>query len=402
MITRRDLATGAAGIALVAAGTRDAAAQDRNGITDNAVKIGVLGSLTGVQAVFGQGNLSGAQIVFDEVNVAGGIHGRRIEIVSVDDESTPARSIAGFRRLVDDERVFGVFGPSASAIGQAMEPTLRAAAAVPVLVSIFSSPAATEPYKNNVFRTGPLNDRLQGIALADFVLDALRGQKVALAQQTDEYGRRGGQSLTEQMRTRGKPLVATEVFNLSDTDFTAQLLRMRQAEPDVIVIYGFPAPAATITRQARQLGLTAKIMGSNATSNRTYPATVGPAAAGVMNVITLADLPERPSDPRMQAYVQKFTTRFPDLARQNRPDLGDCLGFNGALVFAEGLRKAGRDLSREGFIRAMESISNFETGVGLPTTFGPNLREGNLQARVLEFQPDLSRRLLDERLRARL
>jgi len=204
------------------------------------------------------------------------------------------------------------------------------------------------------------------------------------------------------MRARGRPLVSTEVFNLTDTDFTAQMLRMRQAEPDVIVIYGFPAPAAIITRQARQLGLNAKIIGSNATSNRTYPATVGPAAVGVMNVITLADLPERGDDPRMAEYVRKFTTRFPDLARQNRPDLGDCLGYNGAMVFAEALRKAGRDLSREGFIRAMESIQNFETGIGLPTTFGPNRREGNLQARVLEFQPDLTRRLIEARLQAQL
>jgi branched-chain amino acid transport system substrate-binding protein len=402
MITRRDFVTGTAAITVLAGRTRTAAAQDRSGVTDGAVKIGVLGSLTGVQAVFGQGNLSGAQIVFDEANAGGGVHGRRIEIVSVDDESTPARSIAAFHRLVDDDRVFAVFGPSASAIGQAMEPTLRASAAVPVFISIFSSPSATEPHKNNVFRTGPLNDRLQGIALADFVLDELRGQKVALAQQTDEYGRRGGQSLTERLRERGKPLVAAEVFNLTDTDFTAQLLRMRQAAPDVMVIYGFPAPAATITRQARQLSLTAKIIGSNATSNRTYGATVGPAAVGAMNVITLADLPERGDNPRMAEYVRKFTARFPDLARQNRPDLGDCLGYNGAVVFAEGLRRAGRELTREGFIRALERISNFETGVGLPTTFGPNRREGNLQARVLEFQPDLSRRLIDARLTAHL
>jgi len=402
MITRREFALGAAaGVAATAAGARPAAAQDRTGVTAKSVKVGVLGSLTGVQAVFGQGNISGAEIVFDEVNAAGGIHGRRIEIVSVDDESTPARSIAGFRRLVDEERVFGVFGPSSSAIGQAMEPTLRAASSVPVFISIFSTPAATEPYKANVFRTGPLNDRLQGIALADFVLDELKAQKVALAQQSDEYGRRGGASLTARLRERGKPLVATEVFNLTDTDFTSQVLRMRGAEADVLVIYGFPAPAATLTRQVRQLGIAAKIIGSNATSNRTYPATVGPAAVGVMNVVTLSALPEG-KDPKMQEYVRKFTARFPELARQNRPDLGDCLGYNGALVFAEGLRRAGQNLSREGFIHALEGIRDFETGVGLPTTFGPNRREGNLSARVLEFQPDLSRRLIEARLSAKL
>jgi len=125
MITRRELAAGTVAIAITGSAS-PSFAQDHTGLTDTSVKVGVLGSLTGVQAVFGQGNLSGAQMVFDEVNAAGGIHGRRIEIVSVDDESAPARSIAGFRRLVDDERVFAVFGPSASAIGQAMEPTLRA------------------------------------------------------------------------------------------------------------------------------------------------------------------------------------------------------------------------------------------------------------------------------------
>jgi branched-chain amino acid transport system substrate-binding protein len=66
------------------------------------------------------------------------------------------------------------------------------------------------------------------------------------------------------------------------------------------------------------------------------------------------------------------------------------------------LRRAGQNLSREGFIHALESIRDFETGVGLPTTFGPNRREGNLSARVLEFQTDLSRRLIEARLNARL
>ncbi len=391
MLKRRELAAGVATIALLGSGRR-ASAEDMTGVTPSSIKVGVLGSLTGVQAVFGQGNLSGAQIAFDEANAAGGIHGRRIEIVSIDDESTPARSIAGFRRLVDDEKVFAVFGPSASSIAQAMEPVLRAASAVPVLGSIYSSPAASEPFKHNVFRTGPLQDRLQGIAIADFVLETLKSTKVALVSQSDEYGRRGGASLTERMKEKGHQLVAAEVFNLTDTDFTAQLLRVRAAEPELLVIYGFPAPAATITRQARQLGLTAKILGSNATANRTYPATVGPAAAGVMNVISLAALPEG-DDPRMQAYVQKFSARFPDLARQNRPDLGDCLGYNGAVVFVEGLKRAGAALSREGFIRALESLKDFETGIGLPTTFGPQRREGNLAARVLEFQPDLTRKL---------
>jgi branched-chain amino acid transport system substrate-binding protein len=398
MITRRDLIGTAATAGLLGI-AGPARAEDTTGVGPGSIKVGVLGSLTGVQAVFGLGNLSGAQIAFDDANGAGGIHGRKIEIVSIDDESTPARSIAGFRRLVEDDKVFAVFGPSASSIAQAIEPTLKAATSVPVLGSIYSSPAATEPFKPNVFRTGPLQDRLQGMAIGDFAVDTLKAGKIALLSQTDEYGRRGATGLTDQLKARGKALAGAEVFNLTDTDFTAQLLRLRGLEPDLLVIYGFPAPAAIITRQARQLGLTAKILGSNATSNRTYPATVGPAAAGVMNVVTLAALPEG-DDPKMQDYVRRFSTRFPDLARQNRPDLGDCLGYNGALVFVEALRRAGPALSREGFIKALQSLSGFETGIGLPTTFGPDRHEGNLSARVLEFQPDLSRKLTPYILKA--
>jgi branched-chain amino acid transport system substrate-binding protein len=398
MITRRHLGAGAAGVAMLGR-TRDAAAADSTGVTPTTIKVGVLGSLTGVQAVFGQGNLTGAQLAFDAANAAGGIHGRRIEIVSLDDESVPARSIAAFRRLVDDEKVFAIFGPSASTTAQALEPSMRAASAVPMLASIFSSPVATEPFKRNVFRTGPLQDRLQGVALANFALDTLAVTKVAMASQSDEYGRRGAGGVTDRLKERGHPLAAAEVFNLTDTDFTAQLLRIRAAAPDLLIIYGFPAPAATITRQARQLGYTGKILGSNATSNRSYPQTVGPAAEGVMNVISLEALPEGDA-PAMAAYARAFAARFPDLARQNRPELGDCLGYNGALVFVEGLKRAGADLSREGFIAALEGIRGFETGIGMPTTFGPDRHEGNLAIRLLQFQPDLSRRLLPDILRA--
>jgi len=396
MIRRRDFTLGAATLAVAAsAAGRPAAAQSRTGVTGTSIKVGVLGSLTGVQAIFGTGNLSGAQLVFDDVNAQGGVNGRKIEIVSIDDESTPAKSIAGFRRLVETDQVFAVLGPTASAIAQAMVPTLRAAAGVPVFCTIFSTPAPTEPMMKHVFRTGPLNDRLQGILIGNIVLDHFKATKVALLRQSDEYGRRGGQSLSDQMKKRGKPLVAEEVFNLSDTDFTAQLLRVKQAAPDMMVIYGFPSPAAIITRQARQLGINARIIGSNATSNRTYPQTVGPAAAGVTNVITLQALPES-NDPKMSAYRAKFTQRFPDLARQNRPDLGDCLGYGGALTFVEGLRRAGRDLTREGLIAAFEGMRNYDTGIILPTTFGPSRREGNMSIRILEFQPDLSRKLLPE------
>jgi len=161
----------------------------------------------------------------------------------------------------------------------------------------------------------------------------------------------------------------------------------------VLVVYGYPSPPAIIIRQAKQLGLAAKIVGSNATSSRKYPQIVGEAAAGTQNVITVAALPES-GDPKMKAFRERFEKRYPDLVKQDRPDLGDVLGYGGALTFLEGLKRAGPDLTREKFIAALESLNSFETGLTLPTTFSATSHEGNNSARIVEIQPDLSRKLL--------
>lgn len=379
---------------LLAVATFSAAAQDAPGVTKDAIKVGILGSLTGPAAIWGTGNRSGAILAFEEANAAGGINGRKLEWVVADDETSPPKAIAAFKKLTEQDGVFAIFGPAASAISAAMVPTMRDSG-VPMFISVPSTPAVTEPTIKNVFRTGPLNDRLQGIAIANYVIGKLHGQKIAIIRQSDEYGKRGADSIVDRMAQEKVKPVAYEEFGAGDTDFTSQLLKIRSAEPDVLIVYGYPSPSAIITRQARQLGISARIFGSNATSSRKYPQIVGQAAAGVENVITLDVLPES-NDPKAVAFSKKFTERFPDLAKQERPDLGDVLGFGGALTFIEGLKRAGHDLTRPKFIAALESIKNFSTGLTMPTTFSADSHEGNKAARIVQIQPDLTRKLLPD------
>lgn len=380
-------------------GSGAALANAAPGVAAKSIRIGVLGSLTGPLAVFGSGNLAGATLAFEQANAAGGVNGRQIEWVSLDDESSPPKGIAAFKRLVDQEKVFAVFGPAASAVGQALVPTFKASK-TPVFISVFSTPAVTEPPIRTVFRTGPMNDRQQGSAIADYLVDELKAKRIALLRQSDEYGKRGADGLIDRLGKRQVKLVSDEVFNLADSDFTAQIARTIQATPDVLVVYGYPNPSAIITRQARQLGLKAVIMGSNSAGSRKYPEIVGEAASGTRNIVTLDALPEG-SEPTAVRFRQAFEQRFPDLARQGRPDLGDILGYGGALVFIEGLKRAGAQPTQEGFIQALESLKGFETGLTLPTTFGPDIREGNQSAKVVEIQSDLSRKLEPVVIKAR-
>ena len=362
------------------------------GVTDKEIKIGILGSLTGPAAIFGTGNLAGATIAFEEINAAGGVNGRKLEWISLDDEFSPPKAIAAYKRLVDQEKVFAIFGPAASAVGQALVPTLNASK-TPTFVSIFSTPAVTEPPIPMLFRTGVMNDRQQGSAIADYVVDSLGAKKIALVSQSDEYGKRGGEAVVARLAERKIALVSNEVFNISDTDFTAQISRTIQAAPDVLIVYGYPNPSAIITRQAKQLGLKAKIMGANSAGSRKYPEIVGEAAAGTQNILSLKVLPEG-DDPAAVKFRTTFEKRFPDLARQGRPDIGDVLGYGGALVFLEGLKRAGPELTQTGFVKALESLKGFETGLTLPTTFSATEREGNQSAKIVEIQSDLTRKLL--------
>jgi branched-chain amino acid transport system substrate-binding protein len=368
------------------------AAQESAGVTKNAIKIGILGSLTGPAAIWGAGNLAGGVLAFEEANAAGGINGRKLEWMVEDDETSPPKAIAAFKKLTGQDQVFAVFGPAASAISAAMVPAMKASN-VPVFISVPSTPAVTEPMVKNVFRTGPLNDRMQGVAVADYVMDKLGGKRVAVIRQSDEYGKRGADSIVERMKQKNAVPVSHEIFGPADTDFTSQLLKIRETNPDTLVVYGYPSPSAIITRQARQLGLKAKIIGSNATSSRKYPEIVGQTAAGTQNLITVAALPES-DDPTMTEFRTNFEKRYPDLVRQDRPDLGDVLGYGGARAFIEALKRAGPDLTREKFIASLESLKDFRTGLTLPTTFSATSHEGNDEARIVEIQEDLSRKLL--------
>lgn len=365
-----------------------AAAQAETGVTDTTIRVGILGSLTGPAAIWGTGNLAGATLAVEQANAAGGIHGRMIELVSMDDETSAPRGMAAFSRLVESEEVFAIVGPTSSAVGVPLLGEM-AASDVPVFISIFSSPLMTDPPVRNIFRAGVINDRIQGRAIAQYLVEG-GAERIAILRQSDEYGAMGGNSVQEKLTELGREPAAVELFNAADTDFSAQILRIRAANPDAIVIYGYPAAGAILTRQIREMGLTARIIGSSASANTNFPQTVGPAAAGVEIVSLMTVLPEQEIEP-MVTFRREFRERFPDLARQDRPTISDIMGYGGALVFLEGLRRAGPDLTRDGFIAALETIENFDTGMNLPSTFGPDRREGTSTIYVLTIQDDLSR-----------
>lgn len=368
------------------------AAADSTGVTNSAIKIGFVGSITGPAAIWGSGNLAGATLAFEEINAAGGVHGRKIDFLSIDDETSAPKGIAGLNRLVNDDKVFAIFGPSSSAVGVPMKDALQKSG-VPVVIPSFSSPLMTEPPMKNVFRSGTLNDRQQGRGIANYLYRDSGLKRIAIMRQSDEYGLTGANSIATRLKELGAEPVAVEIFNTTDTDFTSQVLRVRSAKPDAVVVYGYPAASATITRQLREMGVKGEIIGSSATSNQNYPQMVGKLGAGVKMATMLQHLPEG-DHPPMVRFREAFQKRYPELVRQGRPAISDVLGYGGALIMIEGLQRAGKDLTRENFIKAMETLENFDAGVIAPTTFTADRHEGNVDMYIAVIKDDLTREVL--------
>ncbi len=359
-------------LALVAA----AAAADRTGVTNDTITIGMFGFYTGAGSTYGTGARDGAMMAINEVNAAGGIHGRKIKILVEDDRSTPAGSIAAARKLIYSDRVFALINQGGSNQFVATLPLLKEAN-VPVFCEMPSTPKATRPFQRSIFRAGSFNDQLQGWLLADFVMQHLKAARVAVLAQADDYGKVGAQYVIERLQTQYKMTpVAVVEHDRDATDLSAQVLKLKEAKPDVVVLYTYLRPAAIYMRQARELQLKAKVVGSVGAGQRVTVSLAGDDAEGAM-FFTYLPILEESDDPRMVAFIKKWKGAYPNVIDPGRPGLPDILGYVASRLFIKSLAAAGTDLTREGFVEALENAREFtQDGLMMPITFTATNHDG--------------------------
>ena len=161
---------------------------------------------------------------------------------------------------------------------------------------------------------------------------------------------------------------------------------MKAAAPEALLIYGFTKEVAIILRQAKELGLETTFVLSQGTGGALFVELAKEQAVGAYNVWYVGPVLDAPTAPVSEAFWAKFKKRFPGYPG-GAPNLVDMTSYAGAMVFEEALKRAGRDLTREKFIAAMESIKDFQTG-GLtnPASFSPKDHQGSKTLRVYQIQ----------------
>jgi branched-chain amino acid transport system substrate-binding protein len=274
------------------------------GFAAEPVKIGFYMSITGRDASFGDVSLRGARLAVDELNAAGGVLGRPVELVVEDNRSVAGESATAAKKLIARDHVAVLIGECSS--GRTLEAApIAQAAGIPLI-----TPAATNPKVTQVgdciFRVCFI-DPFQGDVIAAFAHRRLGLRRAALLIEAGApYSVGLAEYFTKTFTALGGEIVATQRYNGADTDFRAQLTAIRAAKPDAIFLPGYYVAAGLVAQQARQLGITATLLGGDGFE---APQLLEIGGAALNGVYYSTHFATENTDGASRAFVAAYTQR---------------------------------------------------------------------------------------------
>jgi branched-chain amino acid transport system substrate-binding protein len=351
---------------------------DEMGVTEDTILIGAFGPITGPAAWIGLGARDGMKLAIKEINEAGGIHGRKVKVIFEDDAASPSRALSAVKKLLGKDEVFMIFSGAGSNSTVGVIDFVKSRK-VPMYVCIASAPPVTHPHSKYLFRGGTTETARYGEIYSDFVTQALGAKKIAILSGRDEYPKNEAIATTKHLKDWfGIEPTLREEFNVGDKDFTPQLLAIKKAEPEVIMVFGHPPEGTIILRQARELGLPQPIFGGAALVDTTIPLNAKYAAEGFMGTYLLPLFLDS-KDPDMLKFREAYSDEYPNAPR-GRPNWCDVMAYGDMYCVAEGLKRAGKDLTREKFIEGLETLRDFRVNrTATPRTFTDKHHIGNLR-----------------------
>ena len=364
--TRRISMRLAASLALTVLGLMAAVpAAAQQGVTDTEIVIGCSNSFSGPLAYTGeQATRYGVDLYVKVLNDAGGINGRRVRTVYYDDGYKPQEAVANTRKLLEQDKIFAVIAPQGTPPVMATLDYLEENK-VPLLFPFQGSPVIRG--KKYVFSGMTLYDR-QSKMMIDYLVAQRKLKTFGVLYQDDDYGKAFLASFEKDLARHNLKLAAAEPVKRGVTDVSAQIAKLRAAGPQVTFLVLTPGPGAQALKERQKIGWTDTLMvSSGPLTDEKYLGLAGDAAEGVEGLSLWPD-PLTSDQPGVKAYRAAMQKYFD----KNEPNRYSLSGYFAAMLFAEGAKRAGRTLTRETLIGALESIRNFDSGILPPLSIGPD------------------------------
>ena len=275
------------------------------------IKIGALFAVTGPAAFLGEPERNTAKMVVDEINKAGGVKGRKLELVTYDTAGDATKAVQLATKLIKDDKVVAIIGPSTTGETMAVIPVAEKYK-VP-LISCSAGSKITDPVKKWIFKTAQ-NDTL-AVGRIYEQLQKQKHNKVAILTVSDGFGASGREQLKAQASKYGITILSDDTYGPKDTDMTSQLTKIRGIKPDAIICWGTNPGPAVIAKNARQLGIKIPLYMSHGVSSKKFIDLAGEAAEGIRlpsgRVVVADMLPA--SDPQKKsllAFVKDYQKHY--------------------------------------------------------------------------------------------
>ncbi len=282
---------------------------------DKPIKIGVIAPLSGAGTSYGIGIRQGAEMAIEEINADGGIHGRKLEMAVVDDATNPAEAVTAIQRLIDLDNVDIIVGGWGSSQVLACQPVAEKAG-VPYIIVGATNPKITTTANHWTFAVIK-SDSVQAEEIANAAIDKLKFSRIAIIYDTNDYGTGNKDVFIKVLEDKGMKPVALESYKSDDKEFTAQLTKIKAAQPDALAVFGTIPGAPAIMIQARNLGINAQFIGTGGLANEQLISLGGEAAEGTI----LTTYFHEDTNAAAQDWAKKFTKRFEGSQPPPRPIL---------------------------------------------------------------------------------
>ncbi len=350
--------------------------------------LGQSAAFDGPAQALGLGMREGLLAAFNEANETGGVHGRKIELITYDDGYEPDRAMENTRKLINEDKVFALIGAVGTPTSKATQPIAKEAD-VPFIGPFTGAGFLRDPENTHVVNVRGTYDQ-ETEAWIQHLTDDLGSQRIAILYQDDSFGRAGLSGVKKALEKRDMSLVAEGTYKRNSTAVKTALLQIRKGKPDAVVMVGSYKPIAEFVKLSRKLRLNAEFVTISFVGSKALAAELGSAGRGVV-VTQVVPFYKDTTMPLVRDYQAALAEYDPD-AEAGFVSLEGYLV--GRLMLAS-LEKAGRDISREALIDVFQKHNVTMDMGGVTLKYGPGDNQGMDSVYLSVLQKDGSYKYVD-------
>jgi len=331
------------------------------GVSQKEIKLGTFCDLTGPNASIGMAALRGYSAYYDHINRWGSIQGRKITLIVEDDGFDPKRTEGAVEKLINQDNVFAIVSPLGTITNLAVKNRLLQAK-IPVVSPHSGLSIWGTPLKRTYFALQPSYE-VEGRIMAQYTIEELKPERIAIFHVNDQFGIEGTSAFQKELSQTGLSPISVVSHDAGEGSPDRWVEEISKHSPDLVMLYTYLKPAADLLLESQRKNFHPEWLGSYVLSGPDLFRFTGKEASHGLRATSYA------SGPRYNRAEGLYSSLMARNYSDEKPGTHSRIGYAAAQLVVEGLKRTGPDLTREGFIKALESIKDWSGGLLPPISY---------------------------------